>query len=594
MALFLLLFASASTWLFQIGLSGRASAAEGSRRLAEATAQTTIARLLKQPDLNPTTLPRLNLQLASYPEGQGWLALDPTQATALGIPLSVNNLQGTANRPGWGSTVVAPQRACLVAVGRYRKTECRLEVMLHVPSFPYVVGSSVPLKAADGLKVFGVASRDALSGGFDAIPDDQKVPGHLVTNAQDSGSESALSLLGSSRVEGDAQARGNIVVAGSASVTGEVRPQAELAPLPHVDVTTLDTASKPGTSEITAATLNSPRLEGFFRRSGDLTINGGLDLQGAVIYVDGSITIAGGVKGKGAILATGSVTVRGGGSLTGDSDQAAILARGNVTLHGTPGQPSEFRGLIYSEGNLDSRHTRIAGSMVINNPNPSGTGYFEQVQLAETPDIDHFDIQVVSTVPGDPPGLEVAADFGYHAYSFGFETAANGNWPDIKLKWNQMDYQNPPAGYPVTHPPTAQEPWYEIGVPDPWPSDTIPLAMVRSGIVDSSGAIVGRWDEFRTLGEARAGVLEVLNSWPNPNQGNTAMVDDWLAEAQQRVRNQVPEYVSVYNRNARYLGENRIVINGNGTTTSRASWKLDWSEFFQLADRIRVLSWRPI
>jgi len=593
MALFLLLFASASSWLFQIGLSGRASAAEGARRLAEATAQLAVARLIKDPTLNASSLPRLDLSLASYPQGQGMLALDDSVAGTLGIPVSVNNLRGTTSRPGWGSTVVAPQRACLVAVGRYRQTESRVEVMLHVPRFPYVVGSSVPLTAADGLRVFGVASRDALDGGFDSIPDDQIVPGHLVTNAEDSGAQAALKLLGNSRVEGDAQARGNIVVGSTATVTGEVRPLAESAPLPEVDLTSLDPITKPGNSEISTASLSAPRLEGFFRRDGDLAVTGGLDLNGAVLYVNGSLNIQGGVKGKGAILATGPVSVQGGGSLSGD-DMAAILSGGGVTLHGTPGQPSEFRGMIYTEGNLDSRHTRIAGSVIINNPSPAGSGYFEQVQLVETPGSDSIDFPVISTVPGDPPGLQVAADFGYHAYSFGFETDPSGNWPDIKLKWNAMDYQNPPAGYPITHQPTAQEPWYEIGVPDPYPADPIPLAKVRSGIVDSSGAILGRWDEFRTIDEARDGIMAVVNSWPNPNQGNTAMVDAWLTEAQQRVRNQVPEYVAVYNANARLLGQNQITVNGNGTSTYRSRWRLELSQFFNLSDRIRVLSWRQL
>lgn len=593
-ALFGLLFATSSTSLFQMGFTARSSTQAGSRRLAEATVQTAIARLLKQNDASLA----LSVTLPAYPDGVGLLATDTAVASGLGIEDSANNLTGTTNKSARGGQVtVPPERACLVGVGRYRGTETRLEVMLHVPEFPYVLGTSVPLLGQD-LKVFSVASRADLVNGIDLIPDSQKEPGHLVTNARDSGGVSALQLLGTTTVEGDAQSRGGIVVGGPLTVKGEQRPQAEPVPLPRIDIASLDTASRPACNSVPAGTLASPPpFAGFYRCAGALTITGGMNLNGGVVYVDGPVTIDGGLKGQGALISTSTVTVRGGSAFTGDTDQSGIVARGDITLDGN-GSTSEFRGLLYTEGNLRCLNTRVAGSAVANSVNPAATATLTQTTLVQTPGMNELNFTITTTVPGTPPGLQNVADFGYHAYAWGppFDLNSGAQWMDIKMKWDPMDYDNPnPSLFTITHPRTAQEPWIEIGPPASPPADMIQYGKIRIGVCQpNSGALAGgSWREERDRASAASAILSEANAWAGGiDQG---MVDSFLDGAEQRVNGLLPEYIRVFNENSRFLGQNGIVVNPGSTSyTQVVPWSLKLSQFYNLSERIRILSWREI
>lgn len=592
-ALFGLLFATSSTSLFQMGFTAKSSAQAGSRRLAEATIQTAIARLLKQNNADLA----LTLTLPGYPDGVGLLHMDSGTANGLGIEDSANNLTGTTNKSARGGRVtVAPERACLVGVGRYRGAETRLEVMLHVPEFPYVLGTSVPLIGQD-LKVFSVASRSELVNGIDLIPDSKKEPGHLVTNAFDSGSGSALQLLGGTIVEGDAQSRGGIVVGGPLTVKGEQRPQAEPVPLPKINIASLDTATQPANPLAAGSLANPPAFVGFYRCPGALSVTGGMELNGAVIYVDGPVTVDGGLKGQGALISTGSVTVRGGSAFTGDTDQSGIVAQGDITIDGN-GSTSEFRGLLYTEGNLRCLDTRVAGSAVANSVSGASAA-LTQTTLVQTPGMSTLAFTITTTVPGGPPSLQQVTDFGYHAYAWGalFDVNSGADWMDIKMKWDPMDYENPDTSlFTITHPRTAAEPWLEIGPPATPPADLIQYGKMRIGVCGpNTGALIsGSWREERDRASASSAILAEANSWSGGaiNQG---MVDSFLDGAEQKVTDLLPEYIRVFNENSRYLGQNGIVINPGSTSYTRVvPWSLKLSQFYNLSERIRMLSWREI
>lgn len=596
MALFGLLFATSSTWLFQLGLSSQSSAQEGSRRLAEATVQTAVARLLKQ---NDTQLPDLTINLPAYAGGEGRLSTDASLAQSLGIPNSANNLTGSIGASASarnGAVAVPPERACLVGVGRYRGQEVRLEVMLHVPEFPYVLGSSVPLQG-DNLNVFAVASQADLANGVAGVPEDKKEPGHLVTNAPDPTGLAALRLGGLTTIEGDAQSRGTITTEANVQVKGERRPQAEPVPLPDINFATLDPIARTEKTDITTGTLNNPpQFEGFYRAGSSLTISGGLDLNGAVIYVDGSVTVDGGIRGKGALIATHDVTVRGPSQFTGDQ-QAGIVAGGNVQLQGVPN--AEFHGLIYTEGNLDVRNIQVAGSVVVNNPNQAGSSQFSDTELVQTPGSGRLSFPITSTVPGTPPGLGAVSDFGYHAYAWGpaFDVNSGQQWMDIKMKWDPMNYANPdPSLFKITHPRSAAEPWVEIGPPDTPPADMIAYGKMRIGVCEPGNGALSpgqSWQEERTRASASGAMLGRANAFAGGvDQG---MVDSFLDGAEQKVRDLLPEYIRVFNENSRSMGQRGITVNpGTPGYTRTEDWTLDLSTFYNLSDRIRILSWRNI
>ncbi|MCE7870675.1 hypothetical protein DYH09_09885 [bacterium CPR1] len=617
--LFTLMMVSSAAALFQQNLRHLDDARSGARRLAESAVQALIARLVHDPGLAPAACPVVDLTLTSYPGSRGLAALDAAESSRHGIPLSVNNLTGSGSLSGWGGTVVQPETANIVGVGRYRGREQRVEAVLHVPRFPYVVSSSVPVQA-DRLHVFGVRDPSALLGGFGAIPPEMKEPGHIATNAADQ-SGSALKLLSTTIIEGDAQSRGSVQVDPGATVTGSLRPQAELAPLPRIDIRSLDTATRPGVSTLSSASLGATTLSGFNRRAGDLAINGGLRLDGGVLFVEGGVTVQGGLSGTGALIASGPVAIEGGGSLSGMSG-TAVVAGGPIRLQGSSGQQAEFRGLLYTEGDLDCRYTNVAGSVVVNNPNPSGVVSLHRSTLVQSPGLGVVTVPVATTVPVPaggltpmPPTLHANLTTMGDPYGFGVppvnqtlrgttDTAptlftANMNGP-------REDYSAPPPGFPVTHPPTAAEPWYEIGLPNPMPADPITLGSIRVNNPNPSGEIdridangVGWQDsfvgDFTDRASARAALFQVAADWGSVNAAGST--DAFLDDAAQYMVDQAPEIVRVFNANSRLLGQASTGGGGGGSTTMVRTvvvWQLDLSRFYNLSDRIRLRSWREL
>lgn len=622
-----LLMVAAGASIFQFNMSNQDGTQDGARRLAEAAVQTTIARLIKKPDVDATTLPSLQMQLESYPGGQALLAFDSAQANSWQIPLSVNNLQragnlpATTSLPGWGSTVVQPETANLVGVGRYRGQECRVEAVLYLPKCPYVVASSVPILAQGGLQVFGINDPSALANGFQNIPASAIEPGHIVTNADDNLTE-ALRIYGpGTRIEGDAQSHGRLDVSG-ATVIGEQRPHAELVPMPQIDIPGLNTTNKTGNSVLTTnnnAPLGPTTLTGYNSHEGDLEINGGLTLTGGVLWVNGSLKVQGGLNGKGAVIANGTIQLDGGGAMTGDG--AALVAQGPIQLNGTVGQRTEFRGLIYTEGNLSCRYANISGAVVVNNPDPAGAAYMEQVSMAESQQLASINVPIVVRVPGSPgvpgmqgfpPTLHANLPTGGDPYGYGVGAVtqylggtgaptlftANMNGP-------REDYTVPPAGYPVTHQPTPAEPWYEIGVPNPFPSDPVTLGSIRINNPDPNGSLSSidndgygwqsAYEQYTDRASARSALIRIAQAWGSGNA--QAATDAFLDAADQKTISEAPQFVQIWNYNSKLLGQSNINNPGQPPTPGSilfTNFSMDLSQFFKVSDRIRVLSWREI
>lgn len=92
-------------------------------------------------------------------------------------------------------------------------------------------------------------------------------------------------------------------------------------------------------------------------------LNEGLNLNGGVLYVDGDVTVSKGVTGYGALFATGKIKVSGGSNLGSDS-LCALVAGGDLTISGAGADKTQFRGLVYSYGELAVSDVTIVGSLV--------------------------------------------------------------------------------------------------------------------------------------------------------------------------------------------------------------------------------------
>ena len=307
------------TSTFQSPSQEGSSGMEGAQRLAETAVRLAMARILRDPTVTSAALPEWDIELPAYAGGHGLLALDSGRAQEWGIPLSINNLGGRGRIPGWDTAPVNSGTACLVGVGRYRGVEQRLEVVLHVPRFPYVLASSLPVQAIDQ---------------------------------------------------------------GNACLSGSIRLDSEAAPLPQVDIASLDPVAGTECNPLTAGTLNAPVLHGMYRAQRDLRIERGLTLRQGVLYVDGSLNIRGGLTGNGAIVATGAVSVEGS-SGPPKGNQIAILSGGSMVFQGLPRRRAQLRGLLYAQGSLQCRHADIVGVVVVNSRRTHGQTLLEQVQLRE-------------------------------------------------------------------------------------------------------------------------------------------------------------------------------------------------------------------
>lgn len=101
------------------------------------------------------------------------------------------------------------------------------------------------------------------------------------------------------------------------------------------------------------------------------------------------------------------------------------------------------------------------------------------------------------------------------------------------------------------------------------------------------------WQEERTRASASGAMLGRANAFAGGvDQG---MVDSFLDGAEQKVRDLLPEYIRIFNENSRSMGQRGITVNpGTPGYTRTEDWTLDLSTFYNLSDRIRILSWRTI
>jgi hypothetical protein len=111
---------------------------------------------------------------------------------------------------------------------------------------------------------------------------------------------------------------------------------------------------------------------GVWHHQGDLVINGDLDLEsGAELYVSGSLTVNGAIRGQGSVYVANDTTFQGDAFVDG-SNRVALLGGGDVNLMGFDGE-EYLRGLgPAASEHLDNINTTIATMTdLIDNHSPS-------------------------------------------------------------------------------------------------------------------------------------------------------------------------------------------------------------------------------
>ncbi|MEW6281693.1 MAG: hypothetical protein AB1758_24000, partial [Candidatus Eremiobacterota bacterium] len=225
--------------------------------------------------------------------------------------------------------------------------------VLHLPPFPYAAASDGPIRSQGGLLVAAVEPGKPLDL-------NQLQPADLRSNATGS---RALVLGPDSTVSGDVVAAGDIEL-DRTTVMGSVRPNEAPVVLPRIQLSDFDPLAegKPYT-ELEDAYQGEQTFVGIRRRQGDVTVEGDVNLNGAVLFVDGTVTIRGSLRGNGMVAATGELRVEKQVEMEA-GDSVALVAGGKVFLMGTERSTSSVRGVVYTEGGLEARQLSLRGTLV--------------------------------------------------------------------------------------------------------------------------------------------------------------------------------------------------------------------------------------
>lgn len=279
------------------------------------------------------------------------LSFNPEQAESWGVPLSHSNRFNVEAVVAESGELVPPRSVYLVAVSEVGETHRALTVVMHVSGFPYAVASSGPLVSEGTLVVGAVASVDDPNLSLDP---DSLQPGDLVSNE-------SVDIKGAATITGRLRSHGKVSLSPQAVVHGDIEEYTDESEIDSFDIASLrPTESLPLTPAASTVIDDTRHFN-----DPSLSLPGGLTLDQGVLYVNGDLHISGGLKGMGAIICNGDVTIDGGASFAAD-DQLAIVAQGDVTISGQGADRSVFQGLIYTEGNLYAESTTLLGVFVAN------------------------------------------------------------------------------------------------------------------------------------------------------------------------------------------------------------------------------------
>lgn len=336
----------------------------------------------------------IRLSLDKLPEGNiGVLTFDSNRAKALRVPVSTNNRTDSSvegSNPRFG---VPGQAVHLVARAEVGGAVSVMEALIEFPKFPYSIASKGPISSSGGLVVAAVRQGVDYSLGGPIDPSALE-PGSLVSNSQGSGP--AVTLAGDNMILGNLESASGADLSIGTKIFGETKLYTDPVPLPQLDATDYDPLnpasthgavdpdqvqmvnSGAGILSVKGYNVFGQKLsDGNYNPSATLTVDNGIRLKGGVLYVNGNLNVSsGGVSGKGAIIATGNITVHGDGEATTDNE-AALVSNGNIVLSGASSEKAKFAGLVYSKGKLQATNMRLAGVFV-------AAGEDSSVEMADT------------------------------------------------------------------------------------------------------------------------------------------------------------------------------------------------------------------
>lgn len=379
----LLAFTVAGVSVSHLGVANRLENAQTARQIAEATSHHIIARICDDDRFGTRVdgsgfLPHGEVPING---GTGRFSFDSRR---LDMPSCLNNLHNNRSVTGWRRTLPGYSLQILTQ-GNFRNESRLLETMVTIPPYPNAIATSGKLVSNGGLTVLGVDDMNDLILGLDNIPPDKIKAGHVASNSpKTEADDPAMALQADaaspSRITGDAKAVGSLVCDPThVTIEGSPRGGSEPAALPQLNFDSYDPALMGNGFQTLARDQfdSGANITSAIRRSGDLTIRGGLNLDNGYLYVDGNLHIEGGIHGKGMVIGTHNVTVEGRSAINATS-AIGLMSKGDLELRGQATEQSTmegstFRGVVYTEGDLRASNIQLVGSLLGNKPDGDGS-----------------------------------------------------------------------------------------------------------------------------------------------------------------------------------------------------------------------------
>ena len=353
----LLAFSLSSLCITHLQLSSHQDSDVMASNAARSAVSIAISKVLETNDFGSTRAAGDQIRIETA-EGVGLVVFNEEVAADNNLPYSTNNLTGTADVAGAESQLVPSGTVHITAVGRSRGTERRVDAILEVPPFPWAIASGGRIDTRNGVFVA------ALPEGVWPPPTDESelLPADLVAN----GSGESIFLANDSKVLGDVETPGSVKLGQqNVVVKGEVLMGSSPVEIPALRLSDFDPAGT-DVEHFDIEDTDIEELVGVARADDDLRFDGPLKLTNAQIYVDGDLTLAGGVEGTGILVATGDIKIQGGASIEG-STELAIVSGKQVDLEGSGPASSRIRGLFYAEKGMKAKEITLVGTLLTGN-----------------------------------------------------------------------------------------------------------------------------------------------------------------------------------------------------------------------------------
>ena len=360
--LVLVLFTAVTATLSHLQAAERVEQIQHAQNLAEAALSETIARLAAN-DYKALPEGRVEITIDGLDDAEGIVTFDRSEFPSDFSTYRFLDPNHETSAVGARSRTVPENSVHLVARGRVGEVEQWMECIYHHPPFPEGLIATGKVEAS-GLYLTGVSLGSAYEGGDgESIAPEDRVPANLFSNS----GGLAVTLSANSYVNGSVGAPGEVVLQDGASVAGELLPGSSLRETPELDI--------PGKMDVlirsaypvpvSSGDLTLP--EGWFSHSPSaLTVFGDLDLNGSVLCVEGDLKVTGAMVGTGFVLVDGDAEIGDGGSDVTGSEQVALASSGDIKLSAVTPDGNYFKGLLYSEGDVEASDITVVGALVAN------------------------------------------------------------------------------------------------------------------------------------------------------------------------------------------------------------------------------------